>query len=118
MGSKILLLITVLTLCVASHASFLSDPPAVVTCGSGTADFFKDLNAYPKYGAADAASDILYDGESGSWNFGTLAGCPGSYTSAVVTFSLSADDHDTPPISSYTEDIFVNGSIVFSGSEP
>ncbi len=114
----ILVFLALLVLSVASSASILSDPAATVTCTSTSADFFKDLNGYGKYGALDGRADILYNGESGSWNFGLLTGCLplSNYASATVTFSLAADDQTSGSASNYTQDIFVNGTLVSSGS--
>jgi len=97
----------------------LSDPSASVTCGAGSANFYKELNGVGSYGVKDHAADILYAGTSGTWNFGSLSGCLplADYGSATVTFSLVADDHAAGLASDYSEQIFVNGASVFSGSE-
>lgn len=115
----VLVLLAMLVLSLASSATpLLTDPAAVVTCTSTSADFFKDLSAYGKYGTLDSAADILYNGDSGSWNFGSLTGCLplSNYASATVTFSLAADDQTSGSASNYTQDIYVNGALVSSGS--
>jgi hypothetical protein len=116
----LLVVVGLLAVCPASMASYLSDPSATVTCSVGSADFYKELHGYGNYGAKDHAADILYSGDSGTWNFGSLSGCLplADYGSATVTFSLVADDHYGEPIGDYSEQIFVNGALVFSGSEP
>ena len=118
---KVLVLMATVLFSLASSASLLSDPGATVTCSSSSADFYKELNGYGKYGTADAASDILYNGESGSWNFGSLAGCLplSSYGSATVTFSLAADDNNGGVgglATGYAGDIVLNGTTAFSGA--
>jgi hypothetical protein len=75
----------------------------------------KELDGYPNYGAADAAADILDDGQTAAWVF-TVPNV--AITSATLALSLSADDHAAVPISDYTMDLWTQNSCVFSGLAP
>jgi hypothetical protein len=87
-------------------ATYLSDPPATETTTTTGYVLFKQLDAFPNYGATDDAADILYTGDVGSWTFSIPSG---TIVSATVVASMVADDGGSAPASDYTFELWSSG---------
>ncbi len=103
-------------LVVAAHGSILSDPVPTVTTTAAGVVLSKELHGYANYGAVDNASDILYTGEQGTWNF-TI---PGSVdltevSSAFFRVFMVVDDHYSTSPSLYTYSVTIDSSLAASG---
>ena len=78
-------------------ALYLSDPPVTESTTTTGYVLFKQLDAFPNYGATDDAADILYTGDVGSWTFAIPTG---TIVSARAVASMVADDGGSAPASS------------------
>jgi hypothetical protein len=87
-----------------------SDPaPSITTTGSVT--------VYPNYGVTDGASDILYTGETWSWNFFVSAGSLAAPVStAFFRLFLTLDDHYDVAENLYSFSVLHNGNLIFQGA--
>ena len=73
----------------------------------------KELYGYENYGTADGRADVLYSGETGSWNFNLTGIAAGTPIRFVIRGVL--DDHYNIALDSYSIKVTVNDGEVFSG---
>ncbi len=93
----------------------LSDPTPAISFSGDIVTLHKELNGYEKYGSADGASDILYNGDTGSWvfNLSSLGLSYSDFSKASLTASLVLDDNSIPS-SKYSMAINLLGTDVFA----
>jgi hypothetical protein len=118
--SRVLLLLAFAGLVGVTEAGaqdqYHSDPTPNATTTGNTTVYSKDLNAYPNYGVPDGAADIVYTGETWSWNFVVAAGSYAApVSSAFFRLFLILDDHYEMDESLYSFDVLHNGTKLFSG---
>lgn len=93
---------------------WLTDPVALRADSSDQVVLKKELHGFPNYGL-DGASDVLYTGQAGSWDF-MVPGDRGQVSGGVIYLKLALDDHAEVPWSAYSLQVDVNGSQILSGA--
>jgi hypothetical protein len=103
----------------SSHAAaqFLSDPAYTTVTTPTTVILVKELTGYPNYGAPDNAADILYTGNSGTWNFALpLSVNLTDIQNPFYRVTMAADDHYGVASSLYSFSAATNGTVVYNGT--
>jgi len=101
----------------APFAAILTDPVSSVSVSGTSVTLTKDLFGFNNYGLLDGKSDILNNGDMGTWVF-DISGLGinfADYDIAVLSARLALDDGTLTPASSYSINIELNGSTAFSG---
>lgn len=104
-------------------ASYFTDPPAdeqrsTLPDGQEKIILRKELSGYQAYGAADAAADILYTGESATWPFPLPNGVDARDFDAQYRVSLTMDDHDWVSLGEYGVEAWANGELAATQTLP
>ena len=100
-----------------AEASWISDPTPSISYFGDSVLLHMELSGYSNYGVADNKSDILYSGETGTWEFDldSLGISASDFEAATVTTSLVLDDSYSRPTTAYSLAIDLNGTTMFSG---
>jgi len=110
------ILLTFGSISLVNATPLLSDPTSSVSYSGNMVILHKELNGYGNYGIADNGSDILYNGDIGSWafNLASFGLSSSDFSKASLTALLTLDDTGLAT-ANYSMSIKSLGADVFSG---